>query len=143
MDLKFDPDAHIRNVFTVPEVKMLDSDGSVLSGIRGFSGAAEVIDLGVEIGADRILMEPGAEFELHTHPGAHILFVLSSRGYIHIDGVDYEMGRGDTVFVPALYPHGVKTNRNVSEPLELLAFGVPHMPVASPDRMTLVTDERA
>lgn len=137
----FDPDKHILNIFTEPEVKMLSSDGSVLMGILGVAGASEVIESGVEIGADRIIMQPGAAFELHTHPGAHILYVLESRGFIHIDGVDYEMTKGDTVYVPANYAHGVKTNRQVAEPFQLLAFGVPHMPVTSTERMTLVSPD--
>lgn len=136
--VRFDPDTHIRNVFTGPESLLYDSDGVVLKGIRGTAGAAELIERGMEVGADRITMESGAEFELHTHPGAHILYVLSSRGYIHVDGIDYEMVAGDTVYVPADYAHGVKTNHTVREPLELLSFGVPHMPLDSTRRMTVV-----
>ncbi|MEV8093605.1 cupin domain-containing protein [Kitasatospora sp. NPDC085879] len=140
MDISFDPQRHIRNIFDSPEVKLVDSNGQVLPGILGTVGAGELIEGGTAIGADRLIMECGARFELHTHPGAHILYVLGSRGYIHIDGVDYEMGQGDTVFVPANYAHGVKTNLHVPEPLEILAFGVPHMPLESAERMTLVEE---
>ncbi|MEH1016320.1 cupin domain-containing protein [Micromonospora sp. CPCC 206060] len=137
---RFDPNRHISNVLTGREVRLLSSDKSILPGIVGVPGCAELIGGVTEIGVDRIIMESGARFELHTHPGAHILYVMRSRGFIHIDGVDYEIGAGDTVFVPADYAHGVKTNTAVTEPFELLAFGVPHMPLESPDRMTLVTD---
>ncbi|MEU3397350.1 quercetin dioxygenase-like cupin family protein [Streptomyces filamentosus] len=140
MDTVFDPNKHVRNIYTSPEVKLLDSRHQVIPGILGTVGAGGLIEGGVPIGADRIVMESGSRFDLHTHPGAHILFVLSSRGYIHIDGVDYEMGAGDTVFVPADYAHGVKTNLHVPEPLEILAFGVPHMPLESAERMTLVEE---
>ena len=140
MDTRFNPDKHIKNVYDSPEVKLLNSRGEIIPGIMGTVGAGELIEKGVAIGADRIVMESGSLFELHTHPGAHILFVLGSRGYIHIDGVDYEMGQGDTVFVPANYAHGVKTNLHVPEPLEILAFGVPHMPLESADRMMLVEE---
>jgi quercetin dioxygenase-like cupin family protein len=138
MDTIFNPDHHIRNVFRDPEVKLVDSRHQVIPGILGVVGAGAMIENGMSIGADRIIMESGSQFELHTHPGAHILYVVRSRGYIHIDGVDYEMGDGDTVFVPANYAHGVKTNLSVAEPLEILAFGVPHMPLESAERMTLV-----
>ncbi|MFF3956639.1 cupin domain-containing protein [Streptomyces sp. NPDC001890] len=138
MDTRFNPDRHIRNIYSSPEVKLLNSRGEVLPGILGAVGAGEMIENDVAVGADRIIMEPGSRFELHTHPGAHILYVLSSRGHIHIDGVDYEMGQGDTVFVPANYAHGVKTMLHVPKPLEILAFGVPHMPLESAERMTLV-----
>ncbi|MGH8931683.1 MAG: GNAT family N-acetyltransferase [Egibacteraceae bacterium] len=135
----FNPDKHIKNVFTQAEMEMLSSDGSILRGIVGVAGAAETIDSGVEIGVDRIIMRSGMQFEPHTHPGAHILFVLRSRGFVHVDGVDYEMVAGDTIYIPANYAHAVKTNHRVAEPLELLAFGVPHMPVSSAERMTVVS----
>lgn len=138
MSTEFNPREHIQNILTGSHVKLYNPDGSVLPGISGVSGVAEFLESGTEIGADRIIMESGARFELHTHPGAHILYVLRSRGYIHIAGIDYEMAEGDTVYVPAEFPHGVKTNQEVAEPLELLAFGVPHMPVDSRSRMKLV-----
>jgi quercetin dioxygenase-like cupin family protein len=137
---KFDPDTHIRSIAREPDAKLLSSDGSVLPGIMGVAGAAEVIENGMEIGVDRLKMESGARFDLHIHPGAHILYVLKSRGFIHIDGVDYEIGAGDTVYVPANYAHGVRTNPKVRDAFELLAFGVPHMPISSQDRMTLVSE---
>jgi quercetin dioxygenase-like cupin family protein len=137
-DRPFEMSEHIRNVFTEPEVKLLNEDGEVLSGITGVAGVADIIDSGMEIGADRLVMQPGAAFELHTHPGAHILYVLRNRGFIHVDGVDYEMVEGDTVYVPANFAHGVRTALDTDDVLEILAFGVPHMPVDSTERMTLV-----
>ncbi|MFL6128904.1 MAG: cupin domain-containing protein [Mycobacteriales bacterium] len=142
MDLKFDPDRHIRSVRHGRLVSLLDSERRVLRGVRGIVGVFEELDDGTEIGADRLIMESGSEFELHTHPGAHILYVLRSRGHIHVDGVDYEIGEGDTVLVPARYVHGVRTMRSVAAPLEILAFGVPHLPLASAERMTLVNPPR-
>ncbi|WP_203833142.1 cupin domain-containing protein [Actinoplanes regularis] len=119
-------------------VKLLHSDGSVLVDIGGVAGAVGTIGADTEVGLDRIVMQPGAAFELHTHPGAHILYVLSSRGLIHIDGLDYPIARGDSIFVPADYPHGVKTDPGTDQPLEFVAFGVPHMPIGSPDRMMVM-----
>lgn len=138
MPVSFDPEEHVRNVLDGSEVKMLNPDGSVLSGIRGVPGVAEVLDLGVRMGIDRIVMEPGSRFEVHTHPGGHILYVLKSAGHIHVDGVDHDMEEGDTVYVPANFPHGIRTNPRVASALELLAIGVPHMPIDSTTRMTLV-----
>ncbi|WP_338597086.1 cupin domain-containing protein [Saccharopolyspora sp. SCSIO 74807] len=143
MDDQFSPGKHIKNLKTGPKVGLVDSNEVPLEGILGVAGAVETIDAAVNIGADRLIMQPGSEFELHTHPGAHILYVLSSRGFIHVDGVDYEMGDGDTVYVPANYAHGVKTDPTVSKPLEIVAFGVPHMPLESSDRMELVGREGA
>ncbi|WP_424184733.1 cupin domain-containing protein [Actinokineospora sp. G85] len=134
----FDPAKHIQNVYSGAVVNVFEPDGTALPGISGVVGAVEKLESGKEIGADRIVMKPGAEFELHTHPGAHILFVLKSRGHIHIDGVDYEMREGDTVFVPADFAHGVRTIPDNDEALEFVAFGFPHMPLTSTERMTLV-----
>lgn len=136
----FNPKKHIQNIYEGSLVDLLHSDGSVLPGIRGVAGAGAVSGPNMNIGADRIIMQPGSAFELHTHPGAHILYILQSRGFIHIDGEDYEMRAGDTVYVPAHYPHGVRTNKKVDEPLELLAFGAPHTPIDSQSRMTVVAD---
>lgn len=138
MQQQFQPDRHIRNVSYGPKVKLLDSRSQVLQGILGVVGTVERLHDQTSIGADRIIMEPGSKFELHTHPGAHILYVMSSRGFIHIDGVDYEMAEGDTVYVPADYAHGVKAEIDPDRPLEILSFGVPHMPLESAERMTLV-----
>lgn len=137
----FDPEKHIKAIGKTPDSKLLAPDGSILMGIMGVAGVAEVIDSGVEIGIDRLCMEQGSEFDLHTHPGAHILYVLKSRGFIHVDGIDYEIGEGDTIYVPAEYAHGVKTNPKVRVPFELLSFGVPHMPISSVDRMAFVGEQ--
>ncbi|MFJ4963928.1 cupin domain-containing protein [Streptomyces sp. NPDC088729] len=138
---EFDAQRHIRNVLEKRAVLLAGPDGVALSGIEGVEGAAEMIDRDVEIGVDRLVIRPGSAFELHTHPGAHLLYVLRARGVIHVDGIDYEIGPGDTIYVPARYAHGVRTHRAAREPFELLAFGVPHMPLTSPERMTLVPEE--
>ncbi|MEU9044417.1 MULTISPECIES: cupin domain-containing protein [unclassified Kitasatospora] len=136
--VNFDPTRHIRNVLTEASTVLTQSDGTVLEGISGRPGAGEEALAGMRIGVDRIVLEPGSEFELHTHEGDHILYVLASEGFIHVDGTDFRMRAGDTVYVPAKYPHGVKTDPAMEQPLEILAFGVPHAPLDSPHRMTLV-----
>ncbi|MFI1838974.1 cupin domain-containing protein [Streptomyces olivaceoviridis] len=136
---EFDATRHIQNILTNSTLKMLEPDGTPLNGIEGVPGVSEIIDSGIEIGADRIIMQPGSAFELHTHPGAHILYVMRAAGFIHVDGVDYEMTEGDTVYVPARFAHGVKTNPEVDEAFEILSFGVPHLPIDSSERMSVVT----
>ncbi|MCC3769584.1 cupin domain-containing protein [Streptomyces sp. UNOC14_S4] len=135
---RFDPEKHIRHLGAEPVIGLLDPRGRVLPGISGTAGVAERIAAGAEIGIDRIMMKPGSAFALHTHPGAHILYVLRARGIIHVDGTDYAMAEGDTVYVPAHYAHGVRTLGDSRTPLEFLAFGVPHMPLDSSRRMSFV-----
>jgi len=137
----FDPELHILNVLAEANTSLLQSDGTRLPGIMGRSGAGERVSTGMRIGVDRIVLDPGSEFELHTHEGDHILYVLASEGFIHVDGTDFRMCAGDTVYVPAHYPHGVKTDPQIDHPLEILAFGVPHTPLNSPHRMTMVDEE--
>jgi mannose-6-phosphate isomerase-like protein (cupin superfamily) len=139
----FDPERHIKNVLGDTDVALLHSNGTVLPGILGRAGAGEDACVGMRIGVDRIVLQPGSEFERHTHPGDHILYVLASRGVIHVDGTEFVMRTGDTVYVPANYAHGVRTDRSVCEPLEILAFGVPHTPLDSRRRMTVVAGSNA
>lgn len=95
-------------------------------------------------GVDLIEMDPGSAFPLHVHPGDHILYVLddSVAGIVHVDGVDYVVRPGDSIFIPAEYPHGVKTFAHVPAPLRFLAVGVPHKHVSATDRMRIVTPEQ-
>jgi quercetin dioxygenase-like cupin family protein len=129
-----------RNLEREEWVALLDERGRELPGIRGKAGVAGRSADGREFGADRIEMEPGTAFPLHTHEGDHILYVERGRGYVHVNGVDHRVGAGDTIFVPAHYPHGVQTDPACEEPFVFLAVGYPHRHVQARDRMTLVED---
>lgn len=136
MQAAFDPQQHIVNLRDCPQEEVSDGAGGVLQGVFGLSGAVAFLDNGDAIGLDSITMAAGSAFELHTHPGAHILVVQEGKGSITIDGVDYVVVDGDSIYVPAKYPHGVSAA--IDRGISFLAFGVPHMPVSAPDRMTLV-----
>lgn len=82
-------------------------------------------------------MRPGTRFDLHEHPGGHILYVLSGEGGIIIDCTSYPLRVGDSVFIPAEYSHGVVAAES-GAPLCFLAFGVPHRTLDSDDRMRLL-----
>src|SRR5207237_227250 len=88
--------------------------------------------------AGPIEMEPGAAFLLHTHEGDHILSILSGRGYVHLDGVDHPARPGDTIFIPAAYSQGVKTDPACAGRFLFLAIGYLHRHPEATDRMTLV-----
>jgi quercetin dioxygenase-like cupin family protein len=132
---------HLKNVLAGEWVALHDEQGDVLAGIRGRIGAAALSMSGCEIGVDLIEMQPGAEFPLHVHAGDHILYVLSGPGVVHIDGADRRVETGDTIFIAAEHPHGVKTLVD-SPPLRFLAFGHPHKHVSASDRMELVSEGR-
>lgn len=138
----FDPDQHIQSLLAGVQREMLDDSGRLLKDVTGVAGArANILD-DVTIGVDRIIMRPGTAFPLHTHEGAHLLYVLSGRGGLHIDGEDYVLGEGDSIYVPAEHPHGVRGPVD-DRTFEILAFGIPHHPVDSTTRMTVVDEAAA
>jgi quercetin dioxygenase-like cupin family protein len=136
MSTKFDPEAHIRNILEHASEAVSDGSGGTLAGVVGQPGAQALLDSGEPIGVDSICMQPGTAFELHTHPGAHILVVTGGAGSISVDGVEHAIREGDTVFVPADYAHGVRADATTG--VLFLAFGFPHRAVSAPDRMRLV-----
>ena len=131
---------------------MFDDSGNVLHGIVGSEGAKglvkaedikldNLLDLSdFELGLDEIVMDAGTEFPLHIHPGAHILYILDGPGIVHIDDVDYEVNTGDSIYVPAVFPHGVKTSPKNSSDFKFVAIGYPHHKVDSTTRMTVVRE---
>jgi len=132
---RFVASEHLRNVLAGEWVPLHDEHGRELVGIRGRMGAAAIAASGHEIGVDLIEMQPGSAFPLHVHPGDHILYILAGPGLVHIDGVDRAVRTGDTVFIAAEHPHGVKTDGAV---LRFLAFGHPHKHVSATDRMHVI-----
>ena len=137
---KFKSEKHIKNVLSGAWTKLFDEHGNELKGIRGRIGVYETKVDGTKIGVDLIEMSAGSAFPLHTHDGDHILYGLSGNGMVHVDGTDHPMKPGDTVFIPAEYPHGVKTYSDAPESFVLLAFGHPHKKLEALDRMKLVTE---
>jgi quercetin dioxygenase-like cupin family protein len=57
---------------------------------------------------------------------------------VAVDGTDHKVAEGDTIFIAAEYPHGVKTDPTYSGVFTFAAFGHPHMALESRDRMKLV-----
>lgn len=128
---------HIRNVLDGPWVDLVDETGAPLPGIKGRVGAVGPTTDGVGLGADLVEMQPGAAFPLHVHLGDHILYIISGEGLVHVDDADYPLREGDTVFIPAEYPHGVRVLDAATAPLVFLAVGHPHRHVGARDRMRL------
>jgi quercetin dioxygenase-like cupin family protein len=134
----FQASQHIRNLNEGDWIALCDEYGSELRGIRGRMGACSVSITGHEIGADLIEMQPGSLFPHHVHAGDHVLYVLTGIGCVSIDSVDHVVKEGDTIFIPAEYPHGVKTVAEYKLPFIFLAFGHPHAQLDAKNRMRLV-----
>lgn len=139
----FSVSEHLKNVLEGEWTTLYNEEGQALPGIRGRMGAYSMTFSGHEIGVDFIEMQPGAAFPLHVHPGDHILYVILGVGGVHIDGVDHRVRAGDTVFIPAEYPHGVKTIAGYNGVFQFLAFGHPHKHLDAHDRMILVKESLA
>ena len=116
---------------------MHDDLGNVLEDIVGMQAAKGRVDRH-DMGLDIITMQPYTQFPLHTHSGHHILYILDGAIAVHYDGVDYHLEQGDSVFVPAIDPHGVKTVSYNPNPVRFLAIGYPYKHVASSERMAIV-----
>lgn len=127
---------HLRNLLAGAWVPLHDEEGQELVGIRGRIGAAAIAASGHEIGVDLVEMQPGSAFPLHLHAGDHILYILAGPGLVHIDGADRQVTAGDSVFIAAEHPHGVKTVP--TNPLTFLAFGHPHKHLGAADRMHVI-----
>ena len=48
------------------------------------------------------------KLELHRHSHAEVYHVLSGKGVVSVDGKEFEVGAGSTVFIPGNALHGVK-----------------------------------
>lgn len=140
MKRTFRSDEHIVNLISGALVDMYDDSGNRLPGIQGTGGSRGHTTSGQALGVDRIVMAPGSAFPLHIHEGDHLLVILAGTGSIHVDGVDYKLTVGDSIYVPAEYPHGVGGPVD-DRPFEILAFGIPHHPIDSHTRMTIVREE--
>jgi quercetin dioxygenase-like cupin family protein len=134
----FSGNKHIKNVLDGDWVDLLDNKGVKLRGIRGRVGACAIDSDGIGVGVDLIEMSPGSSFTIHQHPGSHLLYILSGNGFVNIDNLDYRLTVGDTIFIPAEFSHGVRTDKDQSEPLVIISFGYPHKHLNSKERMVVV-----
>ncbi|MFF4804450.1 cupin domain-containing protein [Streptomyces sp. NPDC001351] len=136
----FDLAHHLIDLAAAEQKQVIDDIGVPVRGITGASGAAAVSAFGPTMGLDLLELDSSSSFPLHVHEGDHLLYVLEGTGAIHIDGVDHWLRRGQSIFVPAVYPHGLR-GPDSGERLRILSFSTPHHPIDSAERMTVVHDE--
>lgn len=68
----------------------------------------------------------GYKGKMHAHPEEQCWYILSGRGLISIDGVDYEVGPGMAALAPSNAPHQVEAHEG--EPLRYVLLYVPGGP---------------
>lgn len=85
------------------------------------------------LGADLLHVPAGEGFPPHTHPGDHLLFVLSGRGTITVNGMIIQTSAGQVYLVEGAVPHAVGA---ITDHV-ILAVGAPHRRLESPGRQVL------
>lgn len=86
------------------------------------------------LGVDMIRVPAGEGFAPHTHPGDHLLIVVSGESTITYDGRIYRACAGEVYMVEGAVPHAVGAITDTA----ILAVGAPHRPVDAVDRQELV-----
>ena len=86
--------------------------------------------------ADLIAFDPGGRVNTHTHPGAHILYVLDGEGTVEYADGDFPLEPGTIYLVPSNQPHAIQAKTR----LRLLSIADDHKPADSTDRLTRLPD---
>jgi quercetin dioxygenase-like cupin family protein len=73
----------------------------------------------------RFVMKPGGGMPLHTNTVEHEQYVLTGRAKIGIGGEEYQVKKGDVVFIPEGVPHFYQNIGD--EPFEFLCI-IPNKP---------------
>jgi len=76
----------------------------------GVSGVTKKVPIGKKEGWDSYTLRvfkiaPGGQTPKHRHDWEHVNHVISGKGILMIDGVDYEIGEKDYAFVPPNTEH--------------------------------------
>lgn len=87
-----------------------------------------------DFGADVIRFPAGKGVSNHTHVGAHILFVLSGKGYVEYNGEDNLLQPGVCYLVPSMVDHAIKAETE----LVLLVVGNDHRTLEDKARLDMV-----
>jgi quercetin dioxygenase-like cupin family protein len=87
-------------------------------------------------GADLIRFPPGGRVPDHTHPGAHLLFVLGGLGWVDYEGEAARLEPGVCYLIPAGVRHGIRAESE----LTLLAVADDHRDAGSEDRLNVACE---
>ena len=86
-------------------------------------------------GADLIRFPAGGQVQPHTHPGSHMLFVLSGSGWVDCESVPHRLVPGVCYLVPGGIRHGIRADSEMT----LLAIANNHRDASSQERLDLCT----
>jgi len=75
------------------------------------------------VGCEYVAMQPGQVLAPHVHRKAHsFILIIAGHGIVSIDGEDFPIGPGHTIYLPSGVAHGFKT---LDEELVLYGFQSP------------------
>jgi mannose-6-phosphate isomerase-like protein (cupin superfamily) len=75
------------------------------------------------VGCEYVAMAPGQVLAPHVHCKAHsFILIIAGHGIVSIDGRDFPIGPGYTIYIPAGIAHGFRT---LDEELVLYGFQSP------------------
>lgn len=88
------------------------------------------------LGADLIRFPAGGRVPTHTHPGAHMLFVLSGDGWVDCGKESVRLNPGVCYLVPAEAAHGIRAETE----LTLISVANDHRDAGSQERLNVVAE---
>jgi mannose-6-phosphate isomerase-like protein (cupin superfamily) len=85
---------------------------------RTLIGADGKLSDSLTMGVSELFEKDRVELKVHRHAQSEVYFILSGRGSVSIDQIEYALSPGDAVFIPGGALHGARCIG--SEPLRLL-----------------------
>lgn len=105
-------------------LSMVASEAIGLPLVQSGCFAADMLDFGSQ-----------QKTSLHTHPGSHILFIVSGHGWLDYDDQTHDLELGTCYFVPGSVAHRIRSSK---EGLTLLSVSNDHRPVNSSERVEVL-----
>jgi mannose-6-phosphate isomerase-like protein (cupin superfamily) len=82
------------------------------------------------VGCEYVAMSPGQVLAPHVHCKAHsFILIIAGHGIVSIDGRDFHIGPGHTIYIPAGVAHGFRTLD-----AELVLYGFQSPPIIQDTR---------
>lgn len=105
-------------------LSMVGSEAIGLPLVKSESFAADMLDFGSQ-----------QKTSLHTHPGSHILFVVSGHGWLDYTDQSHDLEPGTCYFVPGSIAHRIRSS---NWGLTLLSVSNDHRSVDSLERVSVL-----
>lgn len=116
--------------------RFVEPPGALAEPMRHSDGRGKPLLKSGPFGADLIRFPVGGGVPPHTHPGEHMLFVLSGRGSLQFGEEWHALEPGFCYHVPAGVRHAIRAESE----LTLLSVANDHRGVSAEDRLDVARD---